>query len=66
MINALYAYVKNELDEDSKVKVKGMQIELAALRNSIINANKRRGEYASAKEELEQMKRLGLNEHEKV
>ena len=66
MINALDAYFKNELDEDSKVKVKGMQIELSALRNSIINANKRRGEYASAKEELEQMKRLGLNEHEKV
>jgi len=63
-INALDAYFKSALDEVSKVKIKGMQIELSALRNSIINANKRRGEYASAKEELEQMKRLGINENE--
>ena len=64
MINALDAYFKSQLDDLRKVKIKGMQIELSALRNSIINANKRRGEYASAKEEIEQMKRLGINEDE--
>ena len=37
-----------------------MQIELSALRNSIINANKKRSEYASFKEESEQMKKLGI------
>ena len=60
IINALDAYFKNEVDAEFKVKVKGMQIELSALRNSIINANKKRGEYASFKEEHAQMQRLGL------
>ena len=60
IINALDAYFKNEVDAEFKVKVKGMQIELSALRNSIINANKKRGEYASFKEEHAQMQKLGL------
>ena len=60
IINALDAYFKNEVDTEFKVKVKGMQIELSALRNSIINANKKRGEYASFKEEHAQMQKLGL------
>ena len=63
IINALDAYFKNEVDTEFKVKVKGMQIELSALRNSIINANKKRGEYASFKEEHAQMQRLGLTEN---
>jgi len=62
IINALDAYFKNEVDTEFKVKVKGMQIELSALRNSIINANKKRGEYASFKEEHAQMQKLGLTD----
>jgi len=60
IINSLDAYFKKEVDTEFKVKVKGMQIELSALRNSIINANKKRGEYASFKEEYAQMQKLGL------
>ena len=63
IINALDAYFKNQVDTEFKVKVKGMQIELSALRNSIINANKKRGEYASFKEEHAQMQKLGLSEN---
>jgi predicted nucleic acid-binding Zn ribbon protein len=63
IINALDAYFKNEVDTEFKVKVKGMQIELSALRNSIINANKKRGEYASFKEEHAQMQKLGLSDN---
>lgn len=63
IINALDAYFKNEVDAEFKVKVKGMQIELSALRNSIINANKKRGEYASFKEEHAQMQKLGLSDN---
>ena len=60
IINSLDAYFKNEVASENKAKVKGMQIELSALRNSIINANKKRSEYASFKEESEQMKKLGI------
>ena len=63
IINALDAYFKNEVDAEFRIKVKGMQIELSALRNSIINANKKRGEYASFKEEHAQMQKLGLTEN---
>ncbi len=60
IMNALDGYFKAEIESDLKARVKGMQIELSALRNSIINANKKRGEYASFKEEAEQMKKLGI------
>ena len=64
IINALDGYFKKEISTDLKVKVKGMQIELSALRNSIINANKKRSEYASFKEESEQMRKLGISNNE--
>ena len=63
IINALDAYFKNKVAAEHKARIKGMQIELSALRNSIINANKKRSEYASFKEEAEQMKKLGISEN---
>lgn len=59
-INSLDGYFKKEIANEFKTRVKGMQIELSALRNSIINANKKRSEYASFKEEAEQMQKLGI------
>ena len=61
IMNALDAYFKSEVANEFKARVKGMQIELSALRNSIINANKKRSEYASFKEEAEQMRKLGIS-----
>ena len=63
MINALDSYFKTGVEAEYKVRVKGMQIELSALRNSIINANKKRAEYASFKEENEQMRKLGISDN---
>lgn len=63
-INALDSFFKKEVDLLNRSKIKGMQIELSALRNSLINANKKRGEYASTKEEEEQMKKLGIKEND--
>ena len=64
IINALDNMFKTETEVSNRVKIKGMQIELSALRNSIINANKKRGEYASVRDEIEQMKRLGIKDNE--
>ena len=61
LLNSLDAYFKKEVANEHKARVKGMQIELSALRNSIINANKKRSEYASYKEEAEQMRKLGIS-----
>lgn len=63
IINSLDAYFKKEVATENKARVKGMQIELSALRNSIINANKKRSEYASFKEEAEQMQKLGISDN---
>ena len=64
IINALDAYFKNATDVMQKPKIKGMQIELSALRNTIIAINKKRGDFLSFKEESEQMKKLGMAENE--
>ena len=61
IINSLDAYFKKEVQNELKAHVKGMQIELSALRNSIINANKKRSDYVSYKEESEQMQKLGIS-----
>jgi hypothetical protein len=39
-----------------------MKIDLDALRNTIINVNKKRGEYISTREENEQLKKLGIKD----
>ena len=64
ILNSLDGYFKNNVETSLRPKVRGMQIELSSMRNSIVNANKKRGEYASFKEENEQMQRLGINDYE--
>ncbi len=61
-VNALDSYFKSAIEITERPKIKGMQIELSALRNSIINANKKRGEYISYKEESIQMRKLGITD----
>lgn len=43
-----------------KAEIKGIRLELVAVKNSIVKANQRRHEYAARKEEQEQLGRLGL------
>lgn len=64
IVNALDSYFKANVDIKLRSKIKGMQIELSSFKNSIVNANKKRSDYASFKEEAEQMKKLGMNKNE--
>jgi len=59
-ITALDEYFKSAVSQQNRAKVKGMRIELDTMRNTIINANKKRGEYQATIEEAEQMKKLGI------
>jgi hypothetical protein len=43
-----------------KAEIKGIRLELVAVKNGIVKANQRRHEYAARKEEKEQLGRLGL------
>lgn len=63
-INALDIHFKKEVEIINRPKLKGLQIELSALRNSIVAINKKRGEYLSVKEEQQQMQNLGMANNE--
>ncbi|MBU0927526.1 MAG: hypothetical protein KKA67_07230 [Spirochaetes bacterium] len=49
-------------DPEFKGRVRNVKIELGALKNAIIKANQKKHEYIAQKEELEQMKRLGIRD----
>ena len=59
-LNALDDYFKANVEVLLRPKVKGMKIDLSSYRNAIINVNKKRGEYVSLKEEVSQMRKLGI------
>lgn len=59
-INGLDSFFKTEVDTLNRPKIKGVQIELSALRNAIISVQKKRSEYQSTKEEKEQLSILGI------
>ena len=60
IINALDDHFKSNVEVTQRPKVKGLKIDLSSYRNAIISINKKRGEYVSAKEEIEQMRKLGV------
>ena len=63
-IEALDEYFKNNVEAAQRPKIKGMKIDLSSYKGAIININKKRGEYVSYKEDLEQMRKLGISNDE--
>ena len=60
-LSALDEYFKTSVtDPESKSKLRGIKVELATLKTSIIKANQKKHEYVAQKEEIEQMRRLGI------
>ncbi len=49
-------------DPDIKGRVRSVAVELGSVKNAVIKANQKRHEYIAQKEELEQMKRLGIGD----
>lgn len=49
-------------DQESRTRIRSVKIELGSIKNAIIKANQKRHEYIAQKEELEQMKRLGIRD----
>ena len=54
-------YFKNNAPAEKRSKIKGLSMELMALKNNSVNTNQRRAEYISYMEEQEQLKKLGLD-----
>ena len=53
-------FFKSEMPTDVSSKYRGLKVELSAIKNSILKSNQAKHEYTAAKEEQEQMKRLGI------
>jgi len=61
VLTSLDEYFKANIPQQERARIKGIKPELASVKNCIVRANQLRAEYTAAKEEEEQMKRLGLN-----
>ena len=61
LLKAFDDFFKNNAPADKRSKVKGLSMELMAIKNNSVNTNQRRAEYISYIEEQEQMKKLGLD-----
>ncbi|MFP4489958.1 MAG: hypothetical protein ACLFNZ_00670 [Spirochaetaceae bacterium] len=58
---ALDTYFKHEVPKNQRSFVKGVRLETSALKNSVVKANQKRHEYVAYKEEIEQLKKLGVD-----
>jgi len=61
ILTALDEYFKANVGQSNRSRIKGVKPELASVKNCIVKANQLRAEYTAAKEEEEQMKRLGIH-----
>ena len=61
ILTSLDDYFKSNISQSERARIKGIKPELASVKNCIVKANQLRAEYTAAKEEEEQMKRLGIN-----
>lgn len=59
-LTALDTYFKTTANPQNKPRIKGMKIELTALKNTLIKSNQYKAEYTSYIEEQRQMRQLGI------
>jgi hypothetical protein len=63
-LEALDTYFKSEAPPSERGKMKGIKVELGNLKNSIALVNQKMHEYVARKDELVQLKKLGIEVHE--
>lgn len=59
---ALDNFFKANLGREEKVRLKGIKMEINAIKNAVVKSNQKMHEYVSRKEEEEQLKRLGITD----
>ncbi|NJL72168.1 MAG: hypothetical protein HC888_11600 [Candidatus Competibacteraceae bacterium] len=60
-MQALDTYFKSEVPREQRSAVRGIKIELTAIKNNLVKANQKKHEYVARKEETEQLRKLGVN-----
>ncbi len=53
-------YFKQTAQNETREHIRGIKVEISAIRNNLVKANQSRAEYASQVEELQQLKKLGI------
>ena len=56
----LDAYFKQSISAENRGKIRGVKVEISAIRNNLVKANQCRAEYAAQVEEQQQLKKLGI------
>ena len=57
-------YFKNNVSIANRTKIRGLKMDLIAIKNNLIKATQKRSEYISYVEERNQMKKLGISDVE--
>jgi cell shape-determining protein MreC len=60
ILNGLDEFFKSAPLPQNRSKIKGLKMEITALKNSIVKANQRRSEYTAYIEEEAQLRKLGI------
>lgn len=61
-LNAFDEYFKTNCAQSNKSKIKGLKMEVTAIKNTVAKTNQRRAEYVAFIEEQAQMKKLGISD----
>ncbi|MBN2510490.1 MAG: hypothetical protein JXB03_09440 [Spirochaetales bacterium] len=60
LLPALDVYFKSEVPRESRGRMKGIKLEINAIKNILIKVKQKRHEYVAKKDEEEQLKKLGI------
>ncbi|WP_319560039.1 hypothetical protein [Marispirochaeta sp.] len=58
---ALDTFFKSETPREMRGGIRGIKLEISAIKNVVIRSNQKRHEYIAKKEEIEQLKKLGID-----
>ena len=61
LLTAFNEYYKTAPQPENRNKIKSIQMELTAIKNTLVRTNQRKAEYNSVVEEQEQLKKLGIS-----
>lgn len=59
-LDPINVYLKSEAGRDQRKDLKGVKIEFTSIKNILVRTNQKKHEYISRMEEIEQMKKLGI------
>lgn len=61
LLSAVDDFFKTATRPENRSKVKGIKMELTAIKNTLVKTNQRKAEYTAIRDEQEQMKKLGIS-----